>query len=80
MVLSAPSLAECTPLAHPLPAGAGWKREVEKANGLQSRELQAVVFLVGVVGFELTTPCTPCKCATRLRYTPKYSIIDRDLA
>ena len=26
--------------------------------------------MVGVVGFELTTPCTPCKCATRLRYTP----------
>ena len=27
-------------------------------------------FLVGAVGFELTTPCTPCKCATRLRYAP----------
>ena len=27
--------------------------------------------LVGVAGFELATPCTPCKCATRLRYTPK---------
>ena len=26
--------------------------------------------LVGVAGFELATPCTPCKCATRLRYTP----------
>lgn len=26
--------------------------------------------LVGVVGLELTTPCTPCKCATRLRYAP----------
>ena len=25
----------------------------------------------GVAGFELATPCTPCKCATRLRYTPK---------
>jgi hypothetical protein len=29
--------------------------------------------LVGVAGFELATPCTPCKCATRLRYTPKTS-------
>ena len=27
-------------------------------------------FMVGVAGFELATPCTPCKCATRLRYTP----------
>ena len=26
--------------------------------------------MVGVAGFELATPCTPCKCATRLRYTP----------
>ncbi len=28
------------------------------------------LLLVGVAGFELATPCTPCKCATRLRYTP----------
>lgn len=27
-------------------------------------------YLVGIVGFEPTTLCTPCKCATRLRYTP----------
>src|SRR3569832_1141274 len=26
--------------------------------------------MVGVAGFELAPPCTPCKCATRLRYTP----------
>ena len=26
--------------------------------------------MVGVTRFELATPCTPCKCATRLRYTP----------
>jgi hypothetical protein len=26
--------------------------------------------MVGPVRFELTTPCTPCKCATRLRYGP----------
>ena len=31
--------------------------------------------MVGVAGFELATPCTPCKCATRLRYTPKQKII-----
>ena len=26
---------------------------------------------IGQAGFEPTTPCTPCKCATRLRYCPK---------
>ncbi len=26
--------------------------------------------LVGMARFELTTPCTPCKCATGLRYIP----------
>jgi hypothetical protein len=28
-------------------------------------------WLVGAVRFELTTTCTPCKYATRLRYAPK---------
>ena len=26
--------------------------------------------LVGTAGFEPATPCTPCKCATRLRHAP----------
>ncbi len=26
--------------------------------------------LVGTAGFEPTTPCTPCKCATGLRHVP----------
>ena len=26
--------------------------------------------MVGAAGFELATPCTPCKCTTRLRYAP----------
>ena len=26
--------------------------------------------MVGTARFELATPCTPCKCATRLRYVP----------
>src|SRR5574338_617308 len=30
-----------------------------------------LIQLVGAAGFELATPCTPCKCATRLRYAPK---------
>ena len=29
-----------------------------------------LILLVGAAGFELATPCTPCKCATRLRYAP----------
>ena len=27
-------------------------------------------YLVGVTGFEPATPCTPCRCATKLRHTP----------
>ena len=34
--------------------------------------------MVGVKGFEPSTPCTPCKCATRLRHTPKQQIITVD--
>jgi hypothetical protein len=30
--------------------------------------------LVGLVRFELTTSCTPCKRATRLRYSPSKGI------
>ncbi len=26
--------------------------------------------MVGTAGFEPTTSCAPCKCATRLRYVP----------
>lgn len=29
--------------------------------------------MVGLTGFEPATPYTPCKCATRLRYSPFYS-------
>ena len=28
---------------------------------------------VGTTRFELATPCTPCKCATGLRYVPNSS-------
>jgi hypothetical protein len=33
-----------------------------------------LILLVGAAGFELATPCTPCKCATRLRYAPTEAI------
>ena len=31
-------------------------------------------YLVGMARFELTTPCTPCKCATGLRYIPIFYV------
>ena len=31
--------------------------------------------MVGEKGFEPSTPCTPCKCATRLRYTPTRTLL-----
>jgi hypothetical protein len=36
--------------------------------------------LVGTVRFELTTPCTPSKCATRLRYVPIGCAVEADSA
>ena len=38
--------------------------------------IQVILFhtypsIVGTAGFEPATPCTPCKCATRLRHAPK---------
>lgn len=49
---------------------------------LHCKELQQLVIavishyifflFVGVAGFEPTTPSTPRKCATRLRYTPMH--------
>ncbi len=34
-----------------------------------------IISLVGAPGFELGTPCTPCKCATRLRHAPTSRIL-----
>src|SRR5882757_170137 len=34
------------------------------------RNLNTRKKLVGATRFELATPCTPCKCATRLRHAP----------
>jgi hypothetical protein len=44
----------------------GWKEEIEE--------------LVGTARFELATPCTPSKCATRLRYVPTESAVEHDSA
>ena len=34
--------------------------------------------LVGTAGFEPATPCTPSKCATRLRYVPIVAAVADD--
>ena len=34
--------------------------------------------MVGTARFELATPCTPSKCATRLRYVPMESAAEND--
>ena len=39
-------------------------------KGLNFIQVKPLNSLVGVKGFEPSTPCTPCKCATRLRHTP----------
>jgi hypothetical protein len=44
-------------------------------SDLPACRLQIERNLVGAAGFELATPCTPCKCATRLRHAPTQSRI-----
>ena len=40
------------------------------ANVLPICPERTLSWLVGAPGFEPGTPCTPCKCATRLRHAP----------
>ena len=55
---------------------------MHKKSELQEN-LQLTYCFVGTTRFELATPCTPCKCATGLRYVPnrilpsKYGVIGR---
>ncbi len=44
---------------------------IKKLKKKKAYENVSLFNLVGTAGFELATPCTPCKCATRLRYAPK---------
>jgi hypothetical protein len=55
--------------------GAEKVRVAREAKKPGPSQVPGFSMLVGVAGFELATPCTPCKCATRLRYTPKPTII-----
>src|SRR5512143_4252945 len=45
------------------------EQEVRR-DGKQGLRLAKMEELVGARRFELPTPCTPCRCATRLRYAP----------
>ena len=42
----------------------------KKRKDLEHFCAKPLIYLVGVRGLEPPTPCTPCKCATRLRHTP----------
>ena len=44
----------------------------------KSPEMRGPVEMVGTARFELATPCTPSKCATRLRYVPTESAAEDD--
>ena len=44
--------------------------EPQRRKDLEPFDTKSLIHLVGVKGFEPSTPCTPCKCATRLRHTP----------
>ena len=45
-------------------------RNPQSPTGQPLVRANPLISLVGTAGFELATPCTPCKCATRLRYAP----------
>src|SRR5512139_3673391 len=41
-----------------------------RKRGYESASRNPLNYLVGTAGLEPAAPCTPCKCATRLRYVP----------
>ena len=45
--------------------------QLPRRKDLEHLCAKSLIHMVGVKGFEPSTPCTPCKCATRLRHTPK---------
>ncbi len=56
------------PCPQPL-RGRGLESTLARKHKRPSLTTESSAFL-GQAGFEPTTPCTPCKCATRLRYCP----------
>jgi hypothetical protein len=54
-----------------------YKAISNRKNPLLKRVSKKELKMVGTTGFEPATPCTPCKCATGLRYVPKPQIKGR---
>ena len=68
----------CPDIFYPAPrAGdADWRAVVNGENKKRTwRKPSPFESMVGEKGFEPSTPCTPCKCATRLRYTPTRTLL-----
>src|SRR5206468_5622033 len=55
-------------------ARSGAERVAGHAARAPPRNLPAWPGLVGATGFEPATTCTPSRCATRLRYAPKFPV------
>src|SRR5919109_3166028 len=49
--------------------GLSYCEGASKANNSKDFEIGQTI-RIGARGFEPPTPCTPCKCATRLRHAP----------
>gem|GEM_PF-5973774 len=47
-----------------------FKQQADKEKGL-AWGAKPLFYMVGAKGFEPSTPSTPLRCATRLRYAPK---------
>ena len=58
-----------------------WDAAVLNNDSFETKKDQDKVLvlklLVGTTGFEPATPCAPCKCATKLRYVPKFLVASR---
>ena len=46
-------------------------------SAIEILSFQSLNLMVGLVRFELTTSCTPCKRATRLRYSPNKRTVNK---
>ena len=68
---SRPLAPQVEPISGREPAG----EILSRAKDLFGRGME---LLVGTARFELATPCTPSKCATRLRYVPMESAAEDD--
>ncbi len=52
----------------------GFKFASKQKKDLELKISKSLKLLVGMIGFEPTTPCPPDKCATKLRYIPTCAV------